>query len=177
VHIGIFGLSGSGKTTLSSRIESAHPEYTYTSASSLLRVRGQVTERKSLAVSNLSENQDVLVEAYNELKRIKKNTVIELHAVIETSDTLFWIPATTLKNLALDVIVILKTDPSSIAMRRIQDKTKDRAIRPGPAIAELQENAVTYLKKIYGQGQLYIADEDTALELIDGVMKAAAADT
>ena len=166
MHIGIFGLSGSGKTTLTRHLAAMHTDYTSTSASHLLRMRGQTTTLRELAAKHLPANQDVLVEEYRQLREITKNTIIELHAVIETSDSLYWVPASTLKNLELDRIFFLKTDPNEISKRREQDKDKERVHRSGAQLFRLQEDTIIYLKKIYGEQRIQIVEERYALHTI-----------
>lgn len=166
MHIGIFGLSGSGKTTLARRLAAMLKDYTSTSASHLLRMRGQTTSLRELAAKQLPANQDVLVEEYRQLKKTTKNTIIELHAVIETSDSLYWVPASTLENLELDGIFFLKADPNQISKRREQAIDKERVHRSGTQLFHLQEDTATYLKKAYGEQRIQIVEERYALHTI-----------
>lgn len=167
MHIAIFGLSASGKTSLTHKLTSLHPEYFGTSASTLLKETGRPTELVALKKENLSTNQDLLIIAYERLKAKHKNTIVEFHAVIETSTEEFWISKNLLEQIKPDSIFFLSANPVEILRRRINDKAKQRKIISEKNISTLQTKAISHLIEAYGKERVIILDECDALETIN----------
>ena len=167
MHIAIFGLSASGKTSLTNKLTSLHPEYFGTSASALLKETGRPTELGALKKENLSTNQDLLVVAYERLKAKHKNTIVEFHAVIETSAAEFWVSKTLLEQIKADSIFFLSANPFEILRRRVNDKSKQRKIITEKNISTLQTTAILHLIEAYGKERVIILDEYDALETIN----------
>ncbi|MBC2689793.1 AAA family ATPase [Pseudomonas kielensis] len=166
MHIAIFGLSGSGKTSLTNQLTSLHPKYYGTSASKLLKEEGRPVELNSLETKGLSQNQDLLIMAYEKLKAKHTNTIVEFHAVIETNTSEFWVETTLLKQIKADVIFFIHACPSEILRRRMNDKSKQRKITTTEKISELQTKAVDHLIEAYGKEHVIILDEQYAAESI-----------
>lgn len=161
MHIGIFGLSGAGKTSFNKWLSTKEPELLAISASKILKDAGCVISQEKIDYNNFSKNQEVLVSKYKELKKIYKNTSIELHAAIEapSEKKIFWVPDKYLKMLELDAVIFLEVEPSELTKRRKADLIKKRPELDEKTLTSLQSLAIANLKAIYKDRLLIISNK------------------
>lgn len=167
MHIALFGIAGSGKSTLTQELVSSNPQYVGLSASTLLKQKGRPIEITEIERDNLSINQQHLITAYASLKNSNENTIVEFHAVIETSNAEFWVPSEVLKQLKPDLIFFINASPIDVFYRRTQDKSKTRRIISEIEISKLQSMALLHVAKAYGKYKITITSNSDAFKIIN----------
>lgn len=161
MHIGIFGLSGVGKTTLTNRLARMDKRFVVISASSLIKDRGGMIQYDELDRDRVFSNQNVLVDAYREFKVIHKNTMIELHSVIESEEGVIEIEPQVLRGLELDMAFFLKLEPGLLSERRRLDLKKKRRVADVLELECLQEQAIKICRVALGE-KLRIVNSELA---------------
>jgi len=175
MHVGIFGLAGAGKTTVAKRLARENINYVAISASKLIKEYGGVIEYERLEGRVISSNQGSLVMAYSNFKRIHKNTLIELHSIIESESSVTDVDVRILQELNLDSAFFIKVEPHELGCRRRLDITKKRKQVCDDEIEALQLRAIDVCRKALGS-KLRVVDSVIALAAIDGFIKSVPAE-
>ncbi len=167
MHIGIYGVSGSGKSSLTNILVQAHPDYISLSASEIIKKSGSEISLDYLSSSTVSANQDVLAVAMKHIAERVDNIFFELHAVIETRDSVESIEPRLLANLPLDKIYYLDTSSVEVLHRRNSDPQKRRKHASLEGIELLQRMTVDLLFQAYGADAVEFVRSENALEVIE----------
>ncbi|TAV50963.1 AAA family ATPase [Rhizobium leguminosarum] len=128
----VAGSSGSGKTTIIDSFVKRHPEFTHLRASSVLRSLGRPTHDSSL--DDLKENQNLIINFI--LKHdYNHHYILDGHMVMPVGSHNYMVPIDFVVRLPLSILIFLREDPKTIAMRRGLPTTPDNASE----ISRLQE--------------------------------------
>lgn len=166
MHIGIYGVSGSGKSSLTKMLIQAHPDYISLSASKIIKESGSEISLDYLSSSTVSANQNVLAVAMKHIAERVDNVFFELHAVIETRDSVESIDPRLLAGLPLDKIYYLDTSPVEVLYRRNSDTQKRRKHVSLEEIELLQRMTVDLLYEAYGANAVEFVRSENAVEAI-----------
>lgn len=166
MHIGLYGLSGSGKSHLSQKLRETHKDYIFISASSLIKNTGHEISPDRLSPPSIARNQEILAREITTLTKNHGKTLLELHAVIETSNGIELIDPAILASFPLDKIYYLNTRPEEIKKRRDLDKSKRRAPISIEKIQLMQNITIDSLVKAYGNDNIEFVSSENAEGLI-----------
>lgn len=175
MHVGIFGLAGAGKTTVAKWLARRNVNYVAISASKLIKEYGGVIEYENLEGRVISSNQESLVVAYSEYKRMHENTLIELHSIIESESSVTDVDVRVLQELDLNAAFFIKVDPHELGRRRRLDTTKKRKQVCDDELEILQLRAVDVCRKALGS-KLRVVDSVIALAVIEEFIKSVPAE-
>jgi len=114
-------------------------------ASQLIASRRNEGFAENKLVSNIDDNQDLLVVAIEELRKAEKEFILDGHfCLLNESGEITRIPLDTYMLLKPDLIILLTEKPEIIADRRLQsDVCQDVS-----EITEFQEKEKCYAKEI-----------------------------
>ncbi|MEO9242789.1 AAA family ATPase [Pseudomonas inefficax] len=175
MHVGIFGLAGAGKTTVAKCLARENINYVAISASKLIEEYGGVIEYERLEGRVISSNQDSLVMAYSNFKRVHENTLIELHSVIESESSVTDVDVRILQELDLNAAFFIKVEPHELGRRRRLDTTKKRKQVFDDELEILQLRAIDVCRKALGS-KLRVVDSVIALAVIEEFIKSVPAE-
>lgn len=141
----VSGIHGVGKTYFCNIMKKRLNVESYT-ASQLIASRRNEGFSESKLVSNIDDNQDLLVAAIEELRKAEKEFILDGHfCLLNESGEITRIPLDTYMLLKPDVIILLTERPEVIADRRLQ---RDNVCQDVSEITEFQEKEKCYAKEI-----------------------------
>ena len=116
----VSGVHGVGKTFFCNRVKEQRGINTY-SASKLIAEKRNIGFSADKIVSDIDENQSLLLEAIDELRETGNEFILDGHFCLLESDGLISrIPMDTYTSLRPDKIILLTEQPSVIVARRFQ---------------------------------------------------------
>ena len=142
------GIHGVGKTYFCN-IMNKRLNFESYSASQLIVSRRNEGFSENKLVSNIDDNQDLLVAATEEMRKAEKEFILDGHfCVLNESGEITRIPLDTYKLLKPDVIILLTEKPEIIADRRLQ---RDNVCQDISEITVFQDEEECYAKEIAEQ--------------------------
>lgn len=150
--VALTGLSGAGKSTLV-RIVGKRVAFTPLSASTLLKERaargGDLPNSETLRLGDFDENQQMLIQAFNEQAvAILGDIILDCHTIIDTSTGLQVVPSSVFMAMGITAVAFLSVDPEELAKRRAQDVDRLRPFRTVEELAAHQNVAITAARQI-----------------------------
>lgn len=134
--IAVFGLSGVGKSHMIGKFVRGHPHFLHAQASQLIKSalgdRSLGAERlRTAAANDILKNQELLVEAFGEVRRNAKETpiIFDGHSVIYNDAELVRIPVEVVRRIEPALLIFLRAEPAEISTRRALDPAKKRPAR------------------------------------------------
>lgn len=116
------------------------------SASQLIAAKRNEGFSENKWVSNIDDNQDLLVAAIEELRKAEKEFILDGHfCLLNESGKITRIPLDTYMLLKPDAIILLTEKPEIIADRRLQ---RDNVCQDISEISAFQEEEECYAKEI-----------------------------
>ena len=144
----VSGIHGVGKTYFCNIMKKRLNIESY-SASQLIAARRNKKFPENKLVSNINDNQDLLVAAIEELRKTEKEFILDGHfCLLNKSGEITRIPLDTYMFLKPDIIILLTEKPEIIADRRLQ---RDNVCQDISEIAVFQEEEEHYVKEIAEQ--------------------------
>lgn len=141
----VSGIHGVGKTYFCNMMKKRLNIESY-SASQLIAFRRNERFSENKLVSDIDDNQDLLVAAIDELRKAGKEFILDGHfCLLNESGEITRIPLNTYMLLKPDVIILLTEKPEIIADRRLQ---RDNVCQGISEIAVFQEEEECYAKEI-----------------------------
>lgn len=145
IVIFVSGIHGVGKTYFCNIMKKILNVESY-SASQLIAARRNERFSENKLVSDIDDNQDLLVAAIDELRKAGKEFILDGHfCLLNESGEITRIPLNTYMLLKPDVIILLTEKPEIIADRRLQ---RDNVCQGISEIAVFQEDEECYAKEI-----------------------------
>lgn len=145
IVIFVSGIHGVGKTYFCNMMKKRLNVESY-SASQLIASRRNERFSENKLVSDIDDNQDLLVAAIDELRKAGKEFILDGHfCLLNESGEITRIPVNTYMLLKPDVIILLTEKPEIIADRRLQ---RDNVCQGISEIAVFQEEEECYAKEI-----------------------------
>lgn len=145
IVIFVSGIHGVGKTYFCNIMKKRLNVESY-SASQLIAARRNERFSGNKLVSDIDDNQDLLVAAIDEFRKAGKEFILDGHfCLLNESGEITRIPLNTYMLLKPDVIILLTEKPEIIADRRLQ---RDNVCQGISEIAVFQEEEVCYAKEI-----------------------------
>lgn len=145
IVIFVSGIHGVGKTYFCNIMKKRLNVESY-SASQLIAARRNERFSENKLVSDIDDNQDLLVAAIDELRKAGKEFILDGHfCLLNESGEITRIPLNTYMLLKPDVIILLTEKPEIIADRRLQ---RDNVCQGISEIAVFQEEEECYAKEI-----------------------------
>lgn len=141
----IGGIHGVGKTTLCRKISEALLIKHYSASELISKLKVQ-TISKDKKVSNIGENQDILLESINSFVHEKGYYLLDGHFCLLNSDGhITEISFDTYKSLELKEIIVLVDNEAKICERLANRDKKQYSIN---LIKEFQEKEIHYAKEV-----------------------------
>lgn len=144
----IGGIHGVGKTTLCRQIskEVSINHYSASELISKLKLDNIAQDKK---VKNVSENQNILLEAINKYFNSDKRYLLDGHfCLINSNNDIVSIPLDTFKALGIKLIVVLIDDENEILKKLACRDSKEYSF---DFIKEFQEREISYAKEVAKQ--------------------------
>lgn len=144
----VSGIHGVGKTYFCNKIREKISIRSY-SASQLIATRRSEEFSEDKRVSNIDDNQNLLVAEVEELKKTEKEFILDGHlCLLDETGEITRIPQNIFMRLKPDVIILLTEKPKIIADRRLQ---RDNVWQEVSEIDAFQEEERIYAKEIAEQ--------------------------
>lgn len=144
----VSGIHGVGKTYFCNIIKERLNLQSYT-ASHLIAARRKEGFSENKFVSNIDDNQNLLVAAIKELRKAEKEFILDGHfCLLNESGEITRIPLETYMLLKPNAIILLTEKPEIIAARRLQ---RDNVFQDVSEITVFQEEEERYAKEIAEQ--------------------------
>ena len=128
----VFGVSGVGKTTACKSYVVRHPDTLFVSASTLLKRAHRSTDEglRRATSSKIIGNQDRLRDALIQFRAGRESmpVLVDAHAIIDNDVEFVRVPASIIRELAPDLLVLLEAPPVEVEARRARD-SRQRAYR------------------------------------------------
>lgn len=148
IVIFVSGIHGVGKSYFCNIMKKRLDVESY-SASQLIAARRNEGFSENKLVSDIDDNQDLLVEAIDELRKAGKEFILDGHlCLLNESGEITRIPRNTYMLLKPDVIILLTEKPEIIADRRLK---RDNICQDVSEIVEFQNEEECYAKEIAEQ--------------------------
>ena len=148
--IALVGISGVGKTTFLKRLAS-EIEFQHLTAGTLISA-GKALEqqdRDQLRMSNIDENQQLLIAGFHHAKdKAALFVVMDGHVVIHTEQGLKNIGADVFDALGIDAMVHLVADPMHIFEHRTRDTSRNRPTLSEQQLKEHQDASLLAAQEI-----------------------------
>lgn len=167
----VSGIHGVGKTYFCNEMKKRVKVESY-SASQLIADRRNEGFSANKLVSNIDDNQDLLVAAINELREAGKEFILDGHfCLLSESGEITRIPLATYMFLRPDVIILLTEKPEVIAERRMQ---RDQVLQNVSEIKVFQQEEECYAKEIAEQLGVFLVisrgkkDIDKIVDFVKG---------
>ncbi|MEX5578271.1 ATP-binding protein [Pseudophaeobacter sp. A-200-2] len=148
--IAFTGISGVGKTTFLRRLRGRIPFQHLTGGSLISKARETPqADRDSIRISNLDENQRLLVQGFKqERDPAEKLVIMDGHVIIDTAEGICDIPTEVFECLGVNLMVHLDADPATIVKNRAGDKERKRPVYSADVVFEHQERSRMRAKTI-----------------------------
>lgn len=144
----VSGIHGVGKTFFCNMAKEKLNIQSY-SASQLIAVKRKRSFSERKLVSDIDDNQDLLLTAVEELRRTSEEFILDGHfCLLNEEGDITRIPLDTFVLLKLDVIILLTENPEIIAERRRQ---RDNVQQSVLKIKAFQEAEKLYAEEIAEQ--------------------------
>ena len=141
----VSGVHGVGKTFFCNRVKEQRGINTY-SASKLITEKRNIGFSADKKVSDIDENQSLLLEAIDELRETGNEFILDGHFCLLESDGLISrIPMDTYTSLRPDKIILLTEQPSVIVARRFQ---RDGIVVEEADVDSFQREEMTYAEEV-----------------------------
>ena len=141
----VSGVHGVGKTFFCNRVKEQRGINTY-SASKLIAEKRNIGFSADKIVSDIDENQLLLLEAIDELRETGNEFILDGHFCLLESDGLISrIPMDTYTSLRPDKIILLTEQPSVIVARRFQ---RDGIVVEEADVDSFQREEMAYAKEV-----------------------------
>lgn len=141
----VSGVHGVGKTFFCNRVKEQRGINTY-SASKLIAEKRNIGFSVDKIVSDIDENQSLLLEAIDELRETGNEFILDGHFCLLESDGLISrIPMDTYTSLRPDKIILLTEQPSVIVARRFQ---RDGIVVEEADVDSFQREEMAYAKEV-----------------------------
>lgn len=141
----VSGVHGVGKTFFCNRVKEQRGINTY-SASKLIAEKRNIGFSADKIVSDIDENQSLLLEAIDELRETGNEFILDGHFCLLESDGLISrIPMDTYTSLRPDKIILLTEQPSVIVARRFQ---RDGIVVEEADVDSFQREEMAYAKEV-----------------------------
>lgn len=138
-------MDGVGKTFFCNRVKEQRGINTY-SASKLITEKRNIGFSADKIVSDIDENQSLLLEAIDELRETGNEFILDGHFCLLESDGLISrIPMDTYISLRPDKIILLTEQPSVIVARRFQ---RDGIVVKEADVDSFQREDMAYAKEV-----------------------------
>jgi adenylate kinase len=149
----MLGVSGVGKSTLLGKLAEV-ADFQHLQASALIRSAREDLEAREIVPdmlrhSNIDENQKLLMLGFERaVDSAAEIVILDGHSVIDTPQGLTPISPLVFGVLAVEQLIFLSENPSTIAQRRELDKSRNRPARSVLELEWHQDAALTNLLKI-----------------------------
>ena len=141
----VSGVHGVGKTFFCNRVKEQRGINTY-SASKLIAEKRNIGFSADKIVSDIDENQSLLLEAIDELRETGNEFILDGHFCLLESDGLISrIPMDTYTSLRPDKIILLTEQPSVIVARRFQ---RDGIVVEEADVDSFQREEMAYAEEV-----------------------------
>lgn len=141
----VSGVHGVGKTFFCNRVKEQCGINTY-SASKLIAEKRNIGFSADKIVSDIDENQSLLLEAIDELRETGNEFILDGHFCLLESDGLISrIPMDTYTSLRPDKIILLTEQPSVIVARRFQ---RDGIVVEEADVDSFQREEMAYAEEV-----------------------------
>lgn len=148
IVIFVSGIHGVGKSYFCNIMKKRLDVESY-SASQLIAARRNEGFSENKFVSDIDDNQDLLVEAIDELREAGKEFILDGHfCLFNESGEITRIPRNTYMILKPDIIILLTEQPEIIADRRLK---RDNVCQDVSEIVKFQTEEESYAKEIAEQ--------------------------
>ncbi|KOA18319.1 adenylate kinase [Clostridium homopropionicum DSM 5847] len=141
----VAGIHGVGKTTLCKKISQILSLKHY-SASELIMNFNLDVIRKDKKVSDISENQNILLDSIERYLNDEEYYLLDGHfSLLDTNGNITEVPLDTFKSLGLKAIIVLVDEESEILKKLI---SRDKGCYQIKLIKKFQEKEICYAKEV-----------------------------
>lgn len=146
----LVGISGVGKTTFLKRIAAACA-FQHLTAGSLIALAksSDPVNRDSLRLSDLEENQSLLIRGFAQARDLAARVVIlDCHVVVHGLTGLWPIESRVFSSLNVCLIAHLEADPIQIHLNRTRDLTRQRPLLSSDEIRSHQVRSLAEAQRV-----------------------------
>lgn len=159
------GVSGVGKTTFLQKL-SGKMSFQCLTGGTLIAAAREQSDRDALRLSDISENQALLIDGF----RIKRDpsapvVILDGHVSIATPSGLEDIPTAVFRELGISTMVHLEADPDRIQLNRLSDESRNRPPLDDVALHLHQEHSRAHAGSIAAELEVsfqIVTHEDVA---------------
>ncbi len=133
----IIGLPGAGKTTVLKGAQEKKPEYKIVNYGTLMfeiaKEKFKLKNRDEIRNMNAKQQKEVQKAVGEKLSKEKGKVILDTHCSVLNPQKKFYLPGlpyNLLKNLKVEMLVLVTGDIKEIAQRRAKDKSRVRAVDP-----------------------------------------------
>jgi adenylate kinase len=143
----VMGLPGAGKTTVLTEAVKKHPDYKVLNYGTMMldiaKQKFGIKDRDEIRKLTADQQKEVQAEVGRKLSVENGKSILDTHCSILNPAKGFYLPGLPfelLKNLKVDMLVLVTGDVDEIAKRRANDPTRTRAVDPKEIFDHDQHN-------------------------------------